>query len=211
MEKKINFARRNMKIGSILLIIGVLALSSCSNLSKVMKSSDYEYKYRMAEQYYAKKQYNNAQQIYEDLFPVFKGSQRFEDLYYKYAYCHYYLKDYFQAENLFKGFLDVFPSSPKSEEVDYMHAYCYYKQSPKPPLDQTNTMKAMGMMQTFINTHPGSERNKEAAEIIEKCKVKMETKQSDAAQLYYNVGQFRASAIAYTGVLNDYPESLRGD
>ena len=46
--------------------------------------------------------------------------------------------------------------------MDYMRAYCYYKQSPKGELDQTNTIKAMGMMQTFINTHPGSARNKEA-------------------------------------------------
>jgi outer membrane protein assembly factor BamD len=165
----------------------------------------------MAEQYYAKKQYNYAQQLYEDLFPVFKGSQRFEDLYYKYAYCHYYLKDYFQAENLFKGFLEVFPTSAKSEEVDYMHAYCYYKQSPKAALDQSNTIKAMGMMQTFVNTHPGSERNKEALSIMEACRQKLETKQSDAAQLYYNVGQYRASAIAFGGVLNDYPESPKGD
>src|SRR4249919_4364934 len=138
-----------MKIRSILLIIGVLAICSCSKFGKVLKSNDYEYKYRMAEQYYSKKQYNYAQQLYEDLFPVFKGSQRFEDLYYKFAYCHYYQKDYFQAENLFKGFLEVFPTSAKSEEVDYMHAYCYYKQSPKAPLDQSNTIKSMGMMQTF--------------------------------------------------------------
>ena len=200
-----------MKIRSILLIIGVLAICSCSKFGKVLKSNDYEYKYRMAEQYYSKKQYNYAQQLYEDLFPVFKGSQRFEDLYYKFAFCHYYQKDYFQAENLFKGFLEVFPTSAKSEEVDYMHAYCYYKQSPKAPLDQSNTIKAMGMMQTFINTHPGSERNKDAQAIIEGCKQKLEVKQSDAAQLYYNIGQFRASAIEFTGVLNDYPESTKGD
>ena len=60
------------------------------------------------------------------------------------------------AENLFKNFLEVFPNSTKAEELDYMRALCYYKMSPKVPLDQTNTIKAMGMLQTFINTHPGS-------------------------------------------------------
>ena len=38
------------------------------------------------------KKYNNAQNLYEELFPVFKGTQKFEDLYYKYAYCFFYQK-----------------------------------------------------------------------------------------------------------------------
>ena len=53
---------------------------------------------------------------------------------------------------LFKGFLEVFPNSSKAEEIAYMHAYCFYMQSPKVELEQTNTAKAIGMMQTFINT-----------------------------------------------------------
>ena len=85
---------------------------------------------------------------------ILKGKPEFEDIYYKYAYCAYYQKDYLNAENLFKSFLEVFPNSPRAEEMDYMRAYTFYKQSPKAELDQTNTIKAMGMMQTFINTHP---------------------------------------------------------
>jgi outer membrane protein assembly factor BamD len=84
--------------------------------------------------------------------PHFKGTAIFEDLYYKYAYCAYYQKDYLNAENLFKNFLEAFPNSSKAEELDYMRAYCYYKMSPKVALDQSNTMRAMGMLQTFINT-----------------------------------------------------------
>ena len=106
------------------------------------------------------------------------------------------------AENLFKSFLEIFPNSTKAEEVDYMRAYCYYKQSPKPELDQTNTIKAMGMMQTFINTHPGSARNKEANEIIDICRAKLETKDYKSAQLYYDLGQFRAAGVAFTALLN---------
>ncbi|MGL6269347.1 MAG: outer membrane protein assembly factor BamD, partial [Chitinophagaceae bacterium] len=70
----------------------------------MLKSVDYDYKLRMAEQYYAKKKYRQALTLYEELFPIFKGTPQFEDLYYKYAYCHYYSEDYTNAENLFKGF-----------------------------------------------------------------------------------------------------------
>ena len=56
--------------------------------------------------------------------------------------------------------------------------------SPKVALDQSNTMKAMGMLQTFINTHPNSPKNKEANEYIAICRAKLEEKERLAAQLY---------------------------
>jgi outer membrane protein assembly factor BamD len=165
----------------------------------------------MAEQYFVKKKYIFAQTLYEDIMPYFKTGKEFEDIYYKYAYCAYYQNDYMNAENLFKTFVEIFPNSPKAEEMDYMRAYSFYKQSPKAELDQTNTIRAMGMMQTYINTHPGSARNKEANDIIETCRVKLETKDYKGAQLYYDIGQFRAAGVAFTSLLNDYPESVKAD
>lgn len=165
----------------------------------------------MAEQYYVKKKYHLAQAIYEDVMPNFRGSPLFEDIYYKYAYCAYYQKDYLNAENLFKSFLEAFPNSTKAEELDYMRAYSFFKMSPKVALDQTNTIKAMGMLQTFINTHPNSARNKEATGLIDICRAKLEEKERLAAQLYFDLGQFRAAGVSYTSLLNDFPDSERGD
>lgn len=165
----------------------------------------------MADKYFGEKKYRIAQQLYEELFPVFKGTVKFEELYYKDAYCFFYMKMYADAENLFKGFLEVFPNSTKAEEVDYMRSFCFYKQSPKLELEQVNTTRAMGMMQTFINTHPGSPRNKEASEIIDKCRAKLEQKEYRSAELYYNMGQYRAAALAFTNLINSYPESAKGE
>jgi len=193
------------------LFVFCILLVSCNGINKVLKSKDPQYKLKMAEQYYAKKKYNYAQQLYEDLMPNFRGSPEFEDIYYKYAYCAYYQKDYLNAENLFKTFLEIYPNSSRAEEVDYMRAYSFYKQSPKPELDQTNTIKTIGMMQTFINTHPGSARNKEATEIIDISRHKLESKDASAAKLYFDLGQYRAAAVTYTSVLNGYPESGRAE
>ena len=181
------------------------------SISKILKNPDPAYKLRIAEQYFVKKKYNRAQMIYEDVMPYYKTGKEFEDIYYKYAYCAYYQSDYMNAENLFKSFLEIFPNSAKAEEVDYMRAFCYYKESPKPELDQTNTVKTIGMMQVFINTHPGSLRIKEANEIIDICRTKLETKDRKSAQLYYDLGQFRAAGVAYTVLLDSYPESAKAD
>ncbi|MBS1575835.1 MAG: outer membrane protein assembly factor BamD [Bacteroidetes bacterium] len=189
----------------------LILLNGCHGINKVLKNPDPNYKLRMAEQYYVKKKYNMAQQLFEDIMPFFKTGKEFEDIYYKYAYCMYYQRDYTNAENLFKTFLEIFPNSTKSEEMDYMRAYCYYKQSPKAELDQTNTIKAMGMMQIFMNTHPGSARTKEAADIIQICRDKMERKDYLSAQLYFDIGQFRAAGVAFTSLLSTYPETTKGD
>jgi outer membrane protein assembly factor BamD len=196
----------------ILVVLPVLLLFGCGkSINKILKSTDPEYKLRVAEKYFVQKKYNKAQVLYEDVMPFYKTRAEFQDIYYKYAYCAYYQADYMNAENLFKTFLEIFPNSPKAEEMDFMRAFSYYKQSPKPELDQTNTIKAMGMMQVFINTHPGSERNKEAAEIIEICRGKLEVKDYKSAKLYYDMGQFRAAGVAFTGLLNGYPESAKAD
>jgi len=196
---------------SLIALTLVLALSSCNKYSKIMKSKDVEYKLSMADKFFEEKKYRQAQQLYEELYPVFKGTDKFEELYYKDAYCFYYLKNYRDAENFFKGFLEVFPNSSKAEEVDFMHALCFYKQVPKVDLDQTNTSKSIGVMQSFINTHPGSSRIPEATSIIDKCRERLEIKELRAADLYFKVGQYRAAAIAYGGLLNNYPESKVGD
>ena len=66
-------------------------------------------------------------------------------------------------------------------------------------------------MQTFINTHPGSARITEATQIIDKCRAKLELKEFKSAELYYNLGQYRASAIAFTSLMNNFPDSEKSE
>lgn len=200
-----------MKLNNILVVVLIFSLGACSKFGKVLKSKDFEYKLKMANTYYEKKEFRQAQVLYEELFPVFKGTPQFDDLYYNYAFSHYNMKDFETAENLFKGYLEVFANSKRAEEVEYMQANCFFKQSPKAELEQSNTMKAIGMFQVFINTHPESPKSKEAEANIAKCQSKLETKESLSAQLYFNVGQFKAAALAYTTLINNYPESPKGD
>ena len=198
-----------------LLYISVLALivsTSCNNeLRRIEKSNNFEKKLAYADQLYQKKKYNTAQTLYTDLLQVYKGTDKFEALYYNYAYCSYYLKDYVQAAYHFKNYLDVFPNSPRAVEIDYMQAYCYYKQSPKVSLDQTNTMKAIAAMQTFINNYPNAEKVSEANLVIELCRRKLEQKEFSSAELYYNLGFFKAAGIAFKNLMRNYPDSDKSD
>ncbi|RBL92648.1 outer membrane protein assembly factor BamD [Chitinophaga flava] len=190
----------------------IVVASSCNNeLRRIEKSNNFEKKLAYADKLYQKKKYNTAQTLYQDLLQVYKGTEKFEGLYYNYAYCSYYVKDYVQAAFHFKNYLDVFPNSPRAVEIDYMQAYCYYKQSPKVSLDQTNTMKAIAQMQTFINNYPQSEKVAEANLVVELCRRKLEKKEFNSAELYYNLGFYKAAGIAFKNLMRNYPDSDKSD
>lgn len=194
------------------LILTTLVAGSCaSKYGKVLKSKDNEYKLKMAEQYYVAKEYLKAQQIYAEIMPLFKGDSRFEDIYYKYAYTAFYLKDFINSENLFKSFTENFPNSTRAEECEYMRCMSFYRQSAKVDLDQTTTIKAIALMQAFINTHPESSRVKDATQIIDDSRAKLELKEYKSAKLYYDIGYFKAAATAFAVLCDNYPDSEIGD
>lgn len=196
----------------ILLLCLVLSLSACtSKFQKVLKNKDTDYKIKMAEQYYAEKKYSNAQQLFEAVIQFVKGTPRYEELYLMYANAYYYDNDFENAENIYKTFLEYFPNSSRAEEVEFMRAYTYFKRSPKAELDQTTTNRAMQLMQSFIDAHPTSPKVKEATEVIDACRAKLELKDYKTASLYYNLALYRAAAISY-GLLSDYfPDAIESD
>jgi outer membrane protein assembly factor BamD len=196
----------------LLIIFCAFFFASCgTGVNKILKSKDPAYKLSMAEKFYAKKKFGKAQQIYEDVTPYYKTSPQYEDIYYKLVYAVYNQHDYMNAENHFKNFLEGFPNSARSEEMEYMRAFCYYKQAPKAELDPSNTYKAIGMMQTFVNTHPGSVRINEAARIIEELRKRLEKKEYLSAKLYFDMGQSRAAGVAFSSLLDNFPESMMAD
>jgi outer membrane protein assembly factor BamD len=192
-------------------ILLTLILASCSEYARIEKSTDYKKKLAYADKLYQEGKYNKAQVLYGEVKDVFKGTKEFEDLFYNYAYTFYKMGDYESAAFYFKNFVQVFPNSPRATEMDFMQAYCFYKLSPRVELDQSNTMKAISAMQTFINLHPQSDKVAQATEIIDKCREKLEKKEYNAASLYYDLGYYQAAGITFSNLLLDYPDSDQAD
>ncbi|RYD58801.1 MAG: outer membrane protein assembly factor BamD, partial [Sphingobacteriales bacterium] len=195
----------------LFIFLSIILLSACTGYEKVLKSNDVNYKLVKGNEFYDKKLYPQANAIYESLLPVMKNTRNYEALYYKYAYSFYYMKDYLSASYHFKNFTEFFPTSKDAEEVEFMHALCLYRMSPKASMEQTYTAKALDALQNFINTHPDSKRLDEANKYVDECRKKLEEKQALAAELYYDIGQYRAAGIAYRALMRDYPESTSSD
>ncbi|HMN32724.1 MAG: outer membrane protein assembly factor BamD [Chitinophagaceae bacterium] len=197
-----------MKKLPILFLMILFIASACnSGFEKILKSKDFAFKLQKANEYYDKKQFGKANTLYEELLTVYKGTKNFESIYYKYAYTFYNQKQYLAASYHFKNFSDLFPKSDKSEECEYLNSLCLYYMSPDYTLDQSNTIKSIGEMQTYINTHPNSKKLKEANKMIDNLRNKLEEKDNYGAALYYKISEFKAASVAYEQIIRKYPDS----
>ena len=188
-----------------------VGLASCSSYEKVLKSDDLALKEKKANEYYEQEEYYKALPLYEELISVYKGTQRAEDFYYRYAYCHYGTGEYLLAAYNFKNFATTYPGSKYAEESLFMNARCYHEISPRSSLDQESTTKAINEMQLFINAYPQSKYAPEANAIIDESRRKLEKKDYDAAKLYYDMDDYKAAATAFTNLLKKYPDTPLAD
>jgi len=187
--------------------IVLFLITSCNNYNRLLKSTNYELKLEKANHYFDKKNYVRAQQLYEELIPIFKGSDKSEDIYYRYTWTHFYTGDYQLAQFHFKNFVRQFPESPKAEECYFMNGYCYYLNSPKYSLDQTATINAIKEMQSFIDNYPESKWVDSANTIISILHYKLEKKEYEIIKQYRLLDDYKAVITAGNNFQKDYPDS----
>lgn len=188
-------------------IVILIALSACSKFDKLVKSSDYELKYTKAKEYYAKENYINAMTLFEELIPVYKGTERAEEIYYYYAYCNYNMGDYGLAAYHFKMYTRNFPKSPHAEECAFLNANCYYLNSPKYSLDQEDTKTAVYELQEFVNNYPESTRLDSCNKIMDELRGKLEKKAYEITKQYYFIEDWKASITESSNFLKEYQSS----
>jgi len=192
----------------ILLLILSLFLSSCGEFNTVVKSTDYEYKYKKALEYYEAKDYTHAVSLFEDLVYAFRGTSKGDDLYYYYAYSCYKQNDFTLAGHYFKSIYDQYPRSEFAEESLFMVGMCYYKDSPNPMLDQEISLRAIDAFQLFINMYPFSQKRVDEANVlIDEINEKIVYKSYLSAKLYFDMEYYKASVIALNNSLDDHPST----
>lgn len=192
-------------------LIAVIAMQSCDGYNKLLKSSNYELKLEKADDYYKKANYIKATALYEELIPVYKGTDKAEAIYYYYSYCNYYQGDYSLSQFHFKNYYKNFPSGKHAEECLFMNAYCYYLNSPGYTLDQTDTKNAMAELQYFIDQFPESARIDSCNKIYDLLRGKLEHKEYDITNQYFHIGDYKATIANTKNFITEFPESPKVD
>lgn len=197
---------RGRTLQFILLIAITATMAACSGFNTLLKSDDYEKKYTAALEYYKKKDYVKAGQLFDDLLIAFKGDRRFQEVYFYYAYCKYGTGELILASYHFKNFYESFPISEKAEEALYMHVYCDYLESYPYYLDPTVTRQAMDELQLFVNVFPLSRYVPECNKYMDELRGRLRKKSLESARLYMKMQDYQGAIVAFKNTIKDYPE-----
>jgi outer membrane protein assembly factor BamD len=138
-----------------LLFVGlsiILMLGGC-RFQKLLKSSDYEAKYAMAIEFYEQKDYSRALQLMDQIVPIFKGTDKAQDLEYMYAMSYFKQNDYILGGYYFKRYYSSYPTSKNAENALYFTVLiAIIWIVPRSSLDQESTKDSHSGNETFYST-----------------------------------------------------------
>jgi len=197
-----------------ILLVATTALSSCSKYAKLEKVTDADVLLAAANDYYDKKEYRKAAELYERILPSLSGSSDAEEVSFRVGMANYLAGNYLLSDYHFRRFHENFGRSPKAEEAFYLQAYSIYKEAPISSLDATKTREGITTMQNYLNRFPLSDRKEDATKIIDELQVRLETKSYDIAKLYWDLSEglfaqsyLEASLVAFENFERDFPDS----
>ncbi len=191
-----------------LLVAAVALLASCSEFSKAVKSTDVQYKYRMAVKYFEKPDYDRAMPLLEELLSLTRGDTLYEPVSYYYAKGYFGMKDYILAGYYLGNFTKTFRNSVHAEECAFLSAYCSYKQSPEYELDQADTKTAIDKLQLFMVRFPETQLKDSCNNLIDELRLKLEKKDYFGAKQYLRTRYYSSASDAMQGFLRKWPNSI---
>ena len=199
-----------MKKNILITLLAALLLSSCGEYNKLLKSTDYEYKYEAAKNYFAKGQYNRAATLLNELIAILKGTDKAEESLYMLGMSYYNQKDYQTAAQTFTQYYNVYPRGTFTELARFHAGKALFLDTPEPRLDQSSTYQAIQQLQMFMEYFPNSTKKQEAQDMIFALQDKLVLKELYSARLYYNLGNYlgnnyESCVITAQNALKDYP------
>lgn len=199
-----------MKKNILITLLAALLLSSCGEYNKLLKSTDYEYKYEAAKNYFAKGQYNRAATLLNELIAILKGTDKAEESLYMLGMSYYNQNDYQTAAQTFTQYYNVYPRGTFTELARFHAGKALYLDTPEPRLDQSGTYNAIQQLQMFLEYFPNSAKKDEAQNIDFALQDKLVMKEYLSAKLYYNLGNYlgnnyESCVITAQNALKDYP------
>lgn len=202
--------KKNLNL--IVALLSAAILSGCGEYNKVLKSTDYNYKYEYAKRAFEEGKYTQAYTILEDIVTVFKGTDKAEESLFLLGMSYYENKDYLSSGSYFRTYYQHYPKGKYAELARFYCGYGYYLDSPETQLDQSGTVKAIEELQNFLEFFPKSDKVSIAQNAIFELQDKLVKKELENATLYYNLGNFmgnnyESAVIVAKNALKDYPYS----
>ena len=202
---------RICKIASLLALL-LMAMTSCGEYNKLLKSNDPDEKYDYAKIYYEQGKYSRAATLLSDVVPIYRGTEEAENALWLLAMSYFNQKDYLSAGEYFVRYANNYPKGKHAMESRFNVAYGDYMDSPDARLDQEVTRRAIKELDSFVDVYPHSSLADSAQVMRSELTDKLCYKEYLSAKLYLNLGtymgnNYESAVITARNAQNDYPYS----
>ena len=192
----------------IIFLFYIIIFYSCSDYQKLLNNGTTLEKNNAANEFYESGDYRKALNLYVQLVNTFKGKPQHQRLVFFLANCYFQTKDYYLASYQFENFIKSYPKSNRVIEASYMQAKSQFMLSPRFSLDQTETHKAIDLLQIFIDKYPNSEYTPEVNSYIQELQEKLEKKNFEISKQYYTIRDYRAAINSIDNFIADNPGTI---
>ena len=196
-----------MKKCIVVALLSAGVFTSCGEYNKVLKSTDYEFKYEAAKSYFGKGQNSRAATLLEELIPMMKGTTNGEESLYMLGMTYFNQGDYVSASHYFNTYYTTYPHGIYTEQARFFSGRALYLDTPEPRLDQSSTFKAIQELQMYMEYFPGSQRREQAQNMIFELQDKLVDKEYMSAKLYYDLGSYTGNTV-YSSTGNNYQAAV---
>lgn len=197
----------NRNLSFVLLLVLIASFSACASKNQIRPGDTLEVAYEKAMRMYNAKKYVDAARGFETVLNIGRGSAIAQDSQWYLADSYFKSRDYVMAAAEFQRYHGNYPRSERRAEAEFMEGMCYVRLSPRHNLDQTDTYKAIEIMQLYLARYPNSERTREAAGLIDQLREKLAHKQHTAGLLYLRLQSYEAAAIYFGLTIDQFPET----
>lgn len=168
-----------------------LSLSSCTGeFTRVLKSSDSDYRYEYAKQCFAEGKFDRAVTLLQDVVTMMKGGDNAQESLYMLGMSQYMSNDFESASQTFKKYGTSYPKGVYAEKACFYVGESLYQSAPEPRLDQTPTIGAINAYQRFLDLYPESGLRETAQNKLFELQDKLIMKEYLSAKLYFNLGGY---------------------
>lgn len=199
-----------MRLHFVVIFLGLVAaaavLPACGS-SDLFTNLSADDRFELGKKAFDDEDYLAAMEHFTAVTVQFPGSGVADDAQFFLGESRFARGEYLLAAYEYETLRKSMPASPLVPLAQYKIGLCYYQLSPKPPLDQKYTAKAIDELQTFIEYYPTHELVVDAEAKIRELNNRVAKKDYDTAVLYMKLEYYKAALFYFNSVLEKYHDS----
>ena len=197
---------------SLFAALGALLLSAFAcktQYESLLSSSDVNAKYDAAMEYFQKKKYQKAAQLFESMAVLTNGTARDDTVQYYWGLSNYRGKDFYTAESNFARFVENFPMSPFASDAAFYRLDCLYRATYRWELDQKPTLACMAAIAQYMKENADDKPHMQAChEMMLELQRRLDRKDFEAGRQYYIMEDYPAARIKLHNVLKTNADNV---